>query len=408
MRARERILLRHRAYAAESSRRAHWSPPGGLLRLTRPLQRSVRAVKRVVRTPIVVVIVALTFGALTPLHASGATVESKKAEAAQLEADIQANGDRLAALGEQYNGAVLAYEQAKSAVSEAHRRLVNAHARASKLSALVSVRAAALYQGASDPLSLLPSTNIKSINELSVRKEYGSVATGNDQQLIADLSRSQQDLKLERKRLDKRVASAASQRDLISSARRQIEDANARNTELLSKVKGEIATLIAQEAARREAAIKRALEQLANQKQNQGNGSSSVPPSSVGGDQIPNLPAPSPRAAAAIAYAEAQLGKPYQYAASGPNTFDCSGLTMMAWAAAGVSMPHYSGAQYAMFPHVPLDQLQPGDLIFKGPGGSEHVSMYIGGGLQIAATHTGDYVRIQPVSSNPVGAARPG
>ena len=117
---------------------------------------------------------------------------------------------------------------------------------------------------------------------------------------------------------------------------------------------------------------------------------------------------PSPRAAAAIAYAEAQLGKPYEYAATGPNTFDCSGLTMMAWAAAGVSMPHYSGAQYAMFPHVPLDELQPGDLIFKGPGGSQHVSMYIGGGLQIAATHTGDYVRIQPVSSNSIGAARPG
>lgn len=357
------------------------------------------------RTPIVVAIVALSFGALAPLRASGAaTIESKKAEAAQLQAEIDANGDRIAALGEQYNGAVLEYERATAAVSHAQRRLVNAEAHAAKLSQLVSIRAAALYQGASDPLSMLPSTNIKSFNELGVRKEYGSVATGNDEKLIADLSRSQQDLKLERKRLDKRVASAASQRDLISTARRQLEEANARNTELLSKVKGEIATLVAEEKARKEAAIKRALEDLANQ----GNGSSSVPASSVGGDAIPNLPAPSSRAAAAIAYAEAQLGKPYEYAASGPNTFDCSGLTMMAWRAAGVSMPHYSGAQYAMFPHVPLDQLQPGDLIFKGPGGSEHVSMYIGGGLQIAATHTGDYVRIQPVSSNPVGAARPG
>ena len=71
-------------------------------------------------------------------------------------------------------------------------------------------------------------------------------------------------------------------------------------------------------------------------------------------------------------------------------------------------MPHYSGAQYAMFPHVPLDQLEPGDLIFKGPGGSDHVSMYIGGGLQIVATHTGDYVRIQPVSDSSIGASRPG
>jgi cell wall-associated NlpC family hydrolase len=361
--------------------------------------------KRVTRGPLIVVVVALTLGALTPLRASGQTIESKKAEAAQLEADIEDNGMKIAALGEQYNGAVLAYEDAKNEVSEAHRRLINAHERAGKLSELVSIRAAALYQGASDPLSsMFPSTNIKSVTELGVRKEYGSVATGNDEQLIAELSRSQQDLKIERKRLDKRVAGAASKRDLISSARKQIEEANARETELLSEVKGEIAELIAEAKARREAAIKRALEELANQ----GNGSSSVPSSSVGGDQIGNLPAPSGRAGAAIQFAEAQLGKPYEYAATGPNTYDCSGLTMRAWGAAGVSMPHYSGAQYAMFPHVPLDELQPGDLIFWGSGGSNHVAMYIGNGLQIAATHTGDYVRIQPVGGNPVGAARPG
>ena len=65
-----------------------------------------------VRTPIVVIIVALTFGALARCAASGAaTIESKKAEAAQLEAEIEANGERIAALGEQYNGAVLAYEK---------------------------------------------------------------------------------------------------------------------------------------------------------------------------------------------------------------------------------------------------------------------------------------------------------
>jgi cell wall-associated NlpC family hydrolase len=361
--------------------------------------------KRVMRVPFIVVIVALTFGALTPLRASGATVESKKAEAAQLEADIQANGERIAALGEQYNGAVLAYEDAQKAVTAAQKRLVRAHERATKLSALVSVRAAALYQGASDPMSsLIPSTNIKSVNELGVRTEYGSVATGNDERLIADLSRSQEDLRIERGRLDKRVVAAAGKRDFIAGAKQQIEAANAHETELLSQVKGEIATLIAQEKARKEAEVRRALEALANQ----GNGASSVPASSVGGDNIPNLPAPSAQAGAAIAFAEAQLGKPYEYAASGPNTFDCSGLTMRAWGAAGVSMPHYSGAQYAMFPHVPLGQLQPGDLLFWGGGGSEHVAMYIGGGLQIAATHTGDFVRIQPMGSNPVGAARPG
>jgi cell wall-associated NlpC family hydrolase len=113
-------------------------------------------------------------------------------------------------------------------------------------------------------------------------------------------------------------------------------------------------------------------------------------------------------AGAAIAFARAQLGKPYCYAGAGPGCFDCSGLTMRAWGAAGVSMPHYSGAQYAMFPHVPLSAMLPGDLVFWGPGGSQHVGLYIGGGQMIAAPHTGDVVKIQAVWGTPVGAARPG
>ena len=110
----------------------------------------------------------------------------------------------------------------------------------------------------------------------------------------------------------------------------------------------------------------------------------------------------------AVTYALAQLGKPYIFNTAGPNTFDCSGLTMMAWAQAGVSMPHYSGAQYSMFPHVALSALQPGDLVFKGPGGATHVALYVGGGMQIAATHTGSFVLLQPVDYPHLsGAVRP-
>ena len=263
-----------------------------------------------------------------------------------------------------------------------------------------------LYQGAQDPSSLLPNTNIKSLNELGARTKYGAVATGNDEKLISNLVRAQQDLKVQRKRLDQQVTAAAQKRDFIAATRTNVEQANSQEEALLSQVKGEIATLIAEQKAREAAALRASLAALASGSSS--GGGSRVPASSVGGDAIPNLPAPSSRAAAAIGFAEAQLGKPYRYAATGPGSYDCSGLTMMAWASAGVSMPHYSGAQYQMFPHVPLNALQPGDLIFWGSGGSEHVAMYIGGGLQIAATHTGDYVRIQPVGASPVGAARPG
>ena len=103
-------------------------------------------------------------------------------------------------------------------------------------------------------------------------------------------------------------------------------------------------------------------------------------------------------------YAYAQLGKPYCYAGSGPDCFDCSGLTMMAWGTVGVSMPHGSYAQQAMFPAVSMDQLQPGDLVFW----DGHVGIYVGGGAVLHAPHTGTVVQITSIWPGVIGAARPG
>ena len=123
------------------------------------------------------------------------------------------------------------------------------------------------------------------------------------------------------------------------------------------------------------------------------------PPASGGGGG-------SGSAAAVVAYARAQVGKPYCYGGSGPGCFDCSGLTMMAWAQAGVSLPHSSAAQYNVGRRISASELQPGDLIFYYSPIS-HVSVYIGGGQRISATHTGDYVRVQSLGNSIVGYARP-
>lgn len=123
----------------------------------------------------------------------------------------------------------------------------------------------------------------------------------------------------------------------------------------------------------------------------------------------PDVPPPSGRAAMAVAAARSMLGVPYvAFQASPSRGFDCSGLTMWAWAQAGVSLPHQSGMQYAANPHVPKDQAQPGDLVFFYSPIS-HVGMYIGGGMMIDAPHTGALVRLVPVRWNRVvGVARPG
>jgi cell wall-associated NlpC family hydrolase len=115
------------------------------------------------------------------------------------------------------------------------------------------------------------------------------------------------------------------------------------------------------------------------------------------------------RAAKAVAYARAQVGKTYTWGGAGPNSFDCSGLTMRAWQAAGVSLPHQSGAQYAATRKVSYSDVQPGDLLFFHSPIS-HVGIYAGGGMMIHAQNRATGVLVTPMSSRMsslVGVGRP-
>ncbi len=115
--------------------------------------------------------------------------------------------------------------------------------------------------------------------------------------------------------------------------------------------------------------------------------------------------APTGAAKAAIKFACAQLGKPYVWAASGPNSYDCSGLTMRAYQAGGISLPHSSIMQATYGHRVSTGALEPGDLLFFFSPIS-HVAIYLGNGLMIHAPHTGDVVRIASVFTTPTAAVR--
>jgi cell wall-associated NlpC family hydrolase len=364
--------------------------------------------------------------ALVPLisvgRAHGDPIDDKRAEAQQLQSEIDANGAQLDALSERYNGAQYRFEQAQAAAAEAQQKLDATTAEVAHLRTLVNQRGAELYRGAGQgPTSL----DVSSANSLISSSKYGALAAKHDTKLLDELRRAERTLRDQQAQAEQAQADAQDEQRAITNAQAGVEAANAKQEQLLSQVNGEIAQLVAEEQARKEAAALAAAQQRyvdaaaasaaapapssgsgtgagTNTSRSSGGGSGPAPAPSA------NVPVNGGGASAAIAYARSQLGKPYCYAGAGPACFDCSGLTMRAWGAAGVSMPHYSGAQYSMFPHVPLNAMQPGDLVFWGPGGSDHVGLYIGGGQMIAAPHTGDVVKIQAVFGSPVGAARPG
>jgi peptidoglycan DL-endopeptidase CwlO len=163
----------------------------------------------------------------------------------------------------------------------------------------------------------------------------------------------------------------------------------------------------AREKARREAAQKAAEEaQQAQQDQNTSGDSGPSDPPAPSDDPTPgpsgpaeppsppaDPPAPASGVARALAFARAQIGDPYVWGAAGPGAWDCSGLTMGAWRAGGISLPHYSVAQYAQSSPISRSDLRPGDLVFWGssssPSSIYHVALYAGNGMIIQAPRTG-------------------
>jgi len=136
--------------------------------------------------------------------------------------------------------------------------------------------------------------------------------------------------------------------------------------------------------------------------------------SALGFAGLADAPAPTATAAAAVAAALEQLGKPYRWGATGPGSFDCSGLTRWAFARAGLALPRTSRQQWSAGAHVARSALLPGDLVFyasdpSDPGSIHHLGLYVGQGLMVHAPHTGARVRVDPLRTEGyAGATRPG
>ena len=307
----------------------------------------------------------------------------------------------LGVLNEQYNLTRLRLEKATAALQATDARLNATRAEADQVQGAVRARSARLYRGAGgDGIASILSAG--SVDELARRTEYYGAAAKLDRRLLSDLSTTLQQLSAERAAQHDAEAKLRAEADAVSAARRKLmaEAAAAAKSRAQQSAAGPVGTpkimRATSSASGTNAPVAPAGTPATNQPTPAGGQPSSAQPSPpVVAPSYPNPPAASGRGAQVVAYARAQLGKPYVFATAGPNTFDCSGLTKAAWATVGVSMDHYSGSQATHFPKVGWDQLQPGDIVVFYSD-YHHVGLYIGGGQIIHAPKTGDVVKIAP------------
>jgi peptidoglycan DL-endopeptidase CwlO len=290
---------------------------------------------------------------------------------------------------------------------------------------LSAVAVRAFTSTGSDALGPLFS-NAGAYNDSLSRDQYSRVALSVGTATTDDLDEAVAALHDERANLDDKRSQAAALTEQIADAKEATEERLGEYEQLRTEAEAKLGELVAEEEQRRLEAAQREMEArvaAARRAQTQapatgdgdggggggGGGESSGGASARTVAPTPNYPAPSSLAQVAINAALSQQGVPYRFAAASPGeAFDCSGLTMWAWGQAGVGLPHQSRAQAAMLPHVPIEEAQPGDLIFYYSPIS-HVAIYLGGGQLIHAPATGETVTVAGVNWGKVAVVgRPG
>jgi cell wall-associated NlpC family hydrolase len=357
---------------------------------------------------VVTVCSSTVFVATRPAAADN--LSNAKAKAAQIEAELTAAQNKMSALSQQYDAARYKLDTinnniatTKAAITSDKQQVSNDRTTLSK---------AAINSYVNDGSAASQNPIFSNDQTAGAADEYSKIALGDIDLAVANLHTAENTLTAEQAQLTAQQGQATAAVNAEQSAINANNAAIAQQSSALAQEKGQIANIIKQQqeaaalAAQQAAAARIAQAQQLAQ--------SSTSRAVTVGLSVASPPPTAPGGAGAVQAAESQEGVPYRWGAESPKGsgdpgFDCSGLTAWAWGQVGVGLPHYSGAQMADSAPVPLGALQPGDLLFYGPGGSDHVAMYIGGGQMIEAPYTGAVVWVTGArfGGGFVGAGRP-
>jgi cell wall-associated NlpC family hydrolase len=361
-------------------------------------------VLRRVMVPVMALVAVLAGTAvLATRPASGDSVSSAQATAAAIEAKLNAAQNEMSALSQQYDAAYSKLQSINAGIATTKAAIEADQTQVTHDKNTLSKAAIANYvsDGSASSDNPIFSGNEKTVGAAT---EYNQIAEGDINLAMENLHTAENTLNAQQAQLQEQQGQAqqavATEQQAEAQNAQEIQD----QKNALAQENTQIANLIKQQQEQQAKAAAAAAQ-------------TRIAAASTVASRAPGLnkAAPPPTASGgngAVQAAESQLGVPYVWGAESPKGsadpgFDCSGLTAWSWGQVGV--PHYSGSQMSDSTPVPLSDLEPGDLLFYGPGGSEHVAMYVGPGTMIEAPETGQTVHLTALrlGGGFVGAGRP-
>ena len=329
-----------------------------------------------------------------------AALTSARAEAARLQHEVAGLDVKVETLAEEHSAAQARLDGLIQAAHRHQAALERSELKLQETQADYAGDVRDLYaRGPLAPLELLLAAG--DIHELAVATGVARGVLDRDLAALSSVGLATGTVRARVAELGATQAETLALRERLASQEAAIGQLLTARKAMLATARAEVRAQVRAEQARREAA-RRAMVAAAR------------PGQDARVRRLADSPAPSPAAAAAVRAALGQVGKPYRWGATGPASFDCSGLTRFAYTAAGLSLPRTSRQQWSAGRHLEVAGLRPGDLVFwahdpANPATIHHVGMYVGQGLMVHAPHTGALVRVDAMRpSGYAGATRPG